>query len=745
MVERRSLGTKICAAFLLAAVGMVPTVTTAQVLEEVIVTAQKREQNLQDVSTAVTAIGTERLFDAGITDVMGLQNYVPSINIGTTFGYANLFMRGLGLNTVFANVDPSVTLYVDGAMIHQPGAQLFSFFDLDRVEVLRGPQGTLYGRNATGGTINLITAKPTEETQGYIRVTGGNYGLFQAEGAVGGSLSDRVLGRVAFQSISRSEGYSVNQTTGNFVDDANKRSFRGHLLFNATDNLDILLSGEYGTELDGANSFYYKRETFPGTQDPDKIGLGRGGYPTGDRGYASTVDPVNDRETVSTTLTVDWQLNDQWALKNILNYRQTDITIVQDLDVSAVVTNIIQEFVFDSRTITEELQVSYTGDRLRATGGFFYFTEDFENLNLLDAEKVGGSFNGGTEKRVQLVGNAETDSIAVYANAIFDISEHLSIKAGLRYTEDDRKIVNDNVIWIKDALGPGMDLRLSPADGNLPLFADAKSFSDTTGDLGIEWRPNDTTLLYYTYSEGFKAGTGQVGANAANIIKPETIQNHELGLKTTFNDRLILNLAAYSYEVTDIQLDRTLPGGPTGFITVFENATNQDGSGVELEAFWAATDNFLLSTNVTYQSTEYGSFLTADPTDEGNIGGGAIFVDIAGNVARQSPRWASNVHGEFDFPLQSNAKLTLSADVSYKDDVFFTEFNNDILFQPSYTMVDARFRYTSANEQWTAEVWGRNLTDELVEGGSFAVATGRVIIATYLPPRTYGVTVGYNF
>jgi len=726
------------------AVGIVPMVATAQVLEEIIVTAQKREQNLQDVSTAVTAISSDRLFDAGITDVMGLQNYVPSINIGTTFGYANLFMRGLGLNTVFANVDSSVTLYVDGAIVHQPGAQLFSFFDLERVEVLRGPQGTLYGRNATGGTVNLISAKPTEELEGYFRVSTGNYGLFQTEGAISGGLSDRVLGRIAVQSITRSEGFAINQTTGNYVDDANKRSIRGHLLFKASDDIEILLTAEYGTELDAANSFYYKRETFPNSPIPGQGGVGAGGYPTGERGYASTVDPVNDRETLSTTLTVDWQLSENWSLKNIFNTRQTDITIFQDLDVSAVETNIVQQFVFDSRTISEELQLSYEGERLRATGGVYYFTEDFDNLNLLDAMKLGGSF-ANNEKRIQLVGRSETDSVAVYANAIFDISDQFSIKGGVRYTNDDRDIVNNNVIWIANALGPGMDLRLSPADGNLPLFTDQASFSDTTFEIGGEWRPNENTLIYYTYSEGFKAGSGQIGTNGANIIRPETIDNHEFGLKTSWNDRLIFNLAAFSYEVSDIQLDRTLPGGPGGFITIFENATTQDGIGLELEAFWAATDTITLSANMTYQDTEYGSFLTADPTDAANIGGGTLLVDIAGNAARQSPKLSTNLHGSFDFPLASDAKLTFSADISYKDEVFFSEFNNDIMFQPDYTMYDARLRYTSANEQWTAELWGKNLTDELVEGGSFAIATGRVIIATYLPPRTYGVTVGYNF
>jgi len=736
--------TNLCAGVLLVAVGMVPTLTTAQVLDEVLVTAQKREQNLQDVSTAVSVFSMDQLADANITDVMGLQYYVPSINIGTTFGYANLFMRGLGLNTVFANVDPSVTLYVDGAIVSQPGAQLFSFFDLERAEVLRGPQGTLYGRNATGGTINLVTVKPTEETEGYFRITAGDYGLFQAEGAVGGSLSDRVLGRIAFQSINRSEGYSINQTTGNYVDDMNRQSFRGQLLFKATDNVDVLLSAEYGTERDRAVSFYFKRETFPGATNPAAIALGIGGYPTGERGYASAVDPQNDRETLSTTFTIDWQLGERWALKNILNYRQTDLTIFQDLDVSAVATAIIQQFVFDSRTISEELQLSFTGDRLRATGGIYYFTEDFENLNLLDAQKIGGSF-ANNEKRVQLVGNADTDSIAVFANAIFDITDNVSIKAGVRYTNDDREIVNDNVIWVAGVLPGGGDLRLSPENGNLPLFTDEDSFSDTTGEIGLEWRPSESTLTYYTYSQGFKAGTGQVGANAANIIRPETIDNHEFGLKTTFNDQLILNLAVYSYEVSDIQLDRTLPGGPTGFITVFENATTQDGSGVEVEALWATTDALMLSATVAYQKTEFGSFLTFDPTDERNVGGAGVAVNIGGNVARQSPEWSWNIHGEYDIGLQSDGTLTLSADLSFKDEVFFSEFNNDILRQSSYTLFDARLRYTSPSEQWSAEAWGKNLTDELVQSGNFAIATSRVIAQTFLPPRTYGVTVAYRF
>ncbi len=727
---------------LIVTAGFGPALSSAAVLEEIVVTAQKREQNLQDVSTAVTALGADRLSDANITNIEDIQYYVPTITMGNN-GYANVFLRGLGLNTVFANVDPSVTMYVDGAVIARPQAQLFSFFDLERVEVLRGPQGTLYGRNATGGTINLITAKPSEELDGNIRIIAGDYGLVQTEGAIGGSLTDSLLGRFAFQSINRNEGFSTNQATGNDVNTANKQSFRGQLLFKPNDNVEFLLAAEYGTEQDSANGFYFKRETYPGTLNPAAAALGMGGFATGERAFASEVDPENDRKTWSVTGTLDWQINDQWALKNILNIREIDLVVFQDADASAVVTNIVQEFGFESTHISEELQLSFTGDRLRATGGVYYFTEDFDNRNLLDALKVGGSFAGGTEKRVNLVGNAETDSWAVYWNAIYDVTDQFSIKAGGRYTSDDRKIVNDNVIWVAGVLPGGGDLRLSPADGNLPLFRDEDSFSDYTNEFGVEWRPTDTMLLYYTYSEGFKAGTGQIGTNSANIIEPETIKNHEFGLKTTLYDRLVLNVAAYSYEVTDIQLDRNVPGGPTGFRTIFQNATTQDGTGVEIEALWAATEQFTLSASVAYQDTEFGSFLAADPTNEGNVGG-LVLSDLAGNNARQAPEWAWNVRGAYDVPLNNSALLTLSVDVSFKDDIFFSEFNNELLSRGDYTLLDARVRYTSPDERWTTEIWGKNLTDELVESWNFAIATTRVTVRTYLPPRTWGVTVGYR-
>ena len=544
------------------------------------------------------------------------------------------------------------------------------------------------------------------------------------------------MGRLAFQTIDRS-GYGRNEVTGSDINDANHQALRGQLLFDITDDVTLLLATEYGREDDAANGFLYKRETFPGSTNPVAIANGIGGFANGERNYASNVNPVNDRETLSYSATLDWIIDDHWALKNIFNSRDTEMLNFQDLDASAVVNSTIQEFVFDAQQVSEEIQLSYNDDDIRGIVGLYYFQEDLHHENNIDAIKDGGSFLsplGVAEKRVNLIGEGESESWAAFWNLSYDLTDAVTLKAGGRYTEDKRSIVNDNVIWA----GPN---RLTLK------FEDDDKFTDYSSEIGIEWRPNDDMMVYYTYSEGFKAGTGQLGSNSADIIDPESITNHEFGLKSSWLDSsLVLNIAAYAYEVDDIQLDRTLVGGPTGFRTVFENATTQQGQGVEAEVFWAATDQLRLNASLSYQDTEFDSFLTTDPTNENNVPPGIVtLVDIAGNSSRQSPAWAWNLHGEYDMQLSIDGVLTLIADVSFKDDQYFSEFNNALLFQEDYTLVDARIKYTSADENWVAEIWGKNLGDKLVESGNYALASGRVTTRTLLPPRTYGITVSYKF
>jgi iron complex outermembrane receptor protein len=262
-----------------------------------------------------------------------------------------------------------------------------------------------------------------------------------------------------------------------------------------------------------------------------------------------------------------------------------------------------------------------------------------------------------------------------------------------------------------------------------------------------------------------KAGAGGAPGAATNfvsiIVEPEDITNHEIGLKSVWLDnRLAVNVAAYTYDLTGQQINKTLSGGAAGFSTIFENAAEASAEGAELELFAAPTDNFRLSAAISYLHSRYDDFLTKDPLDPRNVSGGAPAgdpatdfvapsgvpdVQLAGNPTRNSPDWAGNVHAEYDFGLMGQGTLTLMGDVSYKDDVYFTEFARLLEGQEAYTMFDAQIRYVSGDGRWNAELWGKNLSDEEVASSTFQLATARVIGVTYMAPRTYGLTIGYQF
>jgi len=238
----------------------------ADVLEEVVVTARKREETLQDISAAVSVVSGDMLRDKVVTDVRDLQNLIPSLNVGEAIGIMKLNMRGLSNSTVVRGEDSEVVLHVDGAVISRAEAQGSAFFDLDRIEVLRGPQGTLYGRNSTGGTVNLITAKPTEELSGYLNGTVGNYSLKKFEGAIAGPIAERVLGRIALMGVDR-DGYAKNLATGKDFLDERRWATRAHLQFNMTDDVTFLLTGEYTKQNDRSGHLTFL-DTLFGTPHP---------------------------------------------------------------------------------------------------------------------------------------------------------------------------------------------------------------------------------------------------------------------------------------------------------------------------------------------------------------------------------------------------------------------------------------------------------------------------------------------
>ncbi|MDC0598522.1 TonB-dependent receptor [Gammaproteobacteria bacterium] len=740
------------------------TATAATALEEIVVTAQKRSQDLQEVSLPVTAVGNQRLQSAQIFDLEDLQYVLPSVSFANNNGVAKIFIRGIGLNDSTAGIDPSVALHVDGAVINDPTAHFTSLFDLERVEALRGPQGILYGRNATGGSINLITAKPTRDMEGYGRATLGNYGLLVTEGAVSGPMSEMVSGRLAFRKLDR-DGYAENEVTGTDTDNADQFGLRGLLQFDFSQNLDLLLSGEYYEEDDRALGLNFARATFPAYATDTSLTpaeaasiapLGLGGFPIGERNFASEEDPKNVKETWSVTSTLSWDINDLFSFVNITNYREVDGLFVQDLDMSGVANRFdvtgnaptINTRNINSEQFTTELQLHFAGERLTGLAALYYFTQDMDGDNRSGLSQYGG-LPGLTQQRVVLTGTSEADSWSIFTNFSYLLNDEFTLKFGGRYTEEKRSIDNENTIAIFSSGPAAIGQPLNNFLTINPSFSDSNTTTDFSPMLGLEWRPLADHMFYYTYAEGFKSAVGLIGQTVNGIVKPETIQNHEFGLKSTWLEgSLITNVAAFSYELQDLQLGRTLPagGGGAGFVNRFENAAELEAKGLEVEVFWQASDRLVINAAIAWLDAEFSEFDTVDQFDPCLILTTCVapVLSWAGNRPRSSPEWAYNLHGEYDFPL-SNGVITLAGDISYKDEQFYSEFNNDIQRTDAYTLLDSQLRYTPNDERWAVSLWGKNITDELVPAGQFAVSLSRTVGYTYLPPRTWGLTFDYNF
>ena len=715
----------------LAVFGQVPA---AAVLEEVVVVAQKREQALSDVSIAVTAVDGDRIANGLVGNIEDLQSIVPSVSVGSDFAQAKLFIRGIGLSSSFAGVDPSVALHVDGAIISQSYAQLGAFFDLERIEVLRGPQGTLYGRNATGGSFNLITRKPTEEVDGYVRLAAGSDDLLLTEGAVGGRIGDSTLGRVAFRSESRS-GYGENIHTGADIDDANKQSARGHLLWELSEDTDLLLTADWHQEDDSALALKFIRESFPGQPFPFNS-PGAGGFAPDIRDVASEADYQNDRETWSLNAELNRNINDRWAFKSITNYRDLDVLIKQDLDISSNINDDVQNNVVESKHFSQELQLTFDSESVHALFALFYFDEELLNRNNIGFDN-GDTDTGGfplfaNTQAVLFTGDIDIQAWAIFANVNFDLNDVLALKIGARYSLEDREADTVNLLNFS---------HFSPTSTNRTLtFSDSRDFNDFSPTIGLEWRPDDALLLYATYSEAFKSGTIQ-GGQLTPILDPEEIQNIELGLKGTFREsRLQVNVAGFFYEIEDLQLDRTFTSANGGFSTVFENAAETEGKGIEFEANWLASDKLLLSGYIGYLDVEFTDYTAAN-----NLSPTAVTEDLSGNRPRQTPEWSWNLRGEYDIPLDGGSMISVGIEASYKGDQFYTEFNDDITGQEDYTLVNANVHYHKAGGQFSVNFWGKNLSDEEVYSGIFIIATGRTIGGSLLPPRTYGATFEYDF
>lgn len=685
-------------------------------LEEVVVTARKTAENIQTTPVAVSNMTGDDLKNAKVDSVLDLQSLAPSLQVGTIYGTARVFIRGIGLTNFASGAEPSVAFHVDGAVVSRPAAQVGAFYDTARIEVLRGPQGSLYGRNATGGSINVITNRPTEEAAGYMNLTLGSYDLTELEGAVSGPLIDNKLsGRVAFKTVDR-DGYGENIFFGTDIDDAKTRSIRASLSYDVSDNFSAFLSYNHHEE-DDAN---YPHHMFgPGNPNvvPPEMAMG-GTIAPDERDVNSEFDVRNKRKLDSVTLEMVWDLTDGISLKSLTNYLDYYKRTHSDLNGTPVQFLGITDNE-DADQVSQELQLTWEGEGHSTLFGLYYFNEDIRGDLQIPGTAAFVAARGG-RPFIQFVGDLESKSYAAFWNTTFHLSDEWNVTTGLRYSSDE-----------KDHVG----VQLSPV-AEIPVLRDG-DWSAWTPKLTVDYTPNDELFFYATIARGYKTGVINIGSAASDAVDPEYVWNYEIGMKSQWLDnRLQINPTIFYTTIDDLQVQRPIDG-----VLVTVNAAEAKTRGIELETIALLSENLTVKFNAAFVDGEFVKFPTANTTFSNDI------IDVGGNSLPNSPEFQSDLTLEYQMQLNDSWSALLRVQGVYASERYFNEFEEDISHQDSTTKLNANLLLTSEDGQWSLNVWGRNLTDEYsaahVNVSSSAI--GHATFGGLTPPRTYGVTLGFNF
>ena len=702
---------------------------------EVIITATRRSENLSKVAASVTAIGATQLGAGGIKDIGSLANAVPNLSVGDQFGVNRTFIRGIGMTSIDLGADGAVAFLQDGAILARPAAQLSGFYDVERVEVLRGPQGTLYGRGATAGAINLITKRPTQDLQGYAKFTVGNYNARVIEAAISGPIiADKLSFRVAGKHDKR-DGYGTNLFTGNPVDDRDAYAIRGSLLYTASENLNVLISAETFRENDNNYAFHYfgptvRPENFLGSLiGGNSIFTYKDGKPDLRNTYSDD-EAINRRHGTSGTATVTWTPG-AWDVKSITSYRRFVRFNRDDLDASNVWMFGQNNYDERSNSFSQEVVGNYTIDKTEVMVGAMYFNEhQFGSVrvplvNLAVLLKLAGQLPSGAPDNALdgfnylQFGTVDTNAYGAFAQVKYAITDKLKLTLGGRYSYEERK-------------GKGSFQFL----GDVPTDK-SKGWGAFTPTAGLNYQATDDTLVYASVTRGFKSGVINVGSQNP-VIDPEYAWGYETGIKTYALDRKVsANASLFYIDYTNLQVG--FVGADSVVTTVNAAAARNYGAEIELRA--RPITGLEVELFATYLNARYRKFTSGDYRQN------FAQVDLKGNHLSNAPNYTVRLAASYDMPVGEIGSLNLHGDINWQDRVYFTEFNNADATQGGYSMVNAGARFTDVTKRWSVDVWGRNLTDRFVISNNIITAPlfSSVRVGSLAPPKTYGVTVGYQF
>lgn len=725
-------------------------------LDEVVVTARRREESLQEVPLSISVLSGDALERTGVADIVAVAQSVPNVTLEVSRGTnttLTAFIRGVGQQDPVAGFESGVGIYIDDVYLNRPHAAVLDIYDVERIEVLRGPQGTLYGRNTIGGAIRYITRSLADEAEGKVRLSVGTYG--QLDAVVTGSTpiteSLRVGGSIA--SLNR-DGFGDNLNLPG-VENYQKEYLGGRVRveWDATDDLSFHLTGDFSD--DDSDPRQGHRLTDANVSNAPVLG---DVFDT----RAGLNVPKQSVESLGGALVAQWKLNDQWTLKNILAYRDDESFSPIDFD-SLPVDDLDVPVVYDNEQFSEELQLLYEGERLSGIMG--YYLLDASAFNTFDVV-LGplGALIGVPGLNANTFGDVDTESWSLFADFSYDLTDTVSLSVGGRYTSDER---TSRVLRRTFAGG------ISPVFGGtgVPIavtsdFFGSKEFTEFSPRVSLSWQPVDEHNLYVSYSEGFKGGSFDPRSQTSvapdldgdgdideddifnfMIFQPETVQSYEIGAKSSWADgRVTTSAAVFFADYEDVQIpgsigfDSDNDGQVDTFIGVTSNAGKADLTGIEFEGIARANDNWSFAWALGYIDAEYKQFIDA------------FGVDVADQrVFQNTPELTASGFVTYEMPMTLFSRaggLSVIASASYRDDTSQFETPIPLLDQSSYTLWDLSIVWEADDGRLRAGIHGKNLTDEEYKVAGYNFPTLGLegnVTAFYGNPATVTGTVEFRF
>jgi iron complex outermembrane receptor protein len=698
-----------------------PQEETASV-EDVVVTARRRDEQLKDVPIAVSALSAERLEQTGATDITALQQQTPNATVQIARGSNSTlisFIRGVGQQDPLWGFEPGVGLYIDDVYVARPQGAVLDVFDINRIEVLRGPQGTLYGRNTIGGAIKYVTKRLGNEPEAMLRADLGSYREINALGSLTLPLTDTFAIGGAVARYTR-DGFGTNLTTGQEHYNKDITAYR----FSAewTPTADLFFRLAYDRVDDDSAPRHGHRE----------VNSTVGGY-TPPADVYDTQAGLTGEQSVMTdgvSLTGEYTLSDTLTFKSITAYRSGDTKTVIDFDETPLPTLDIPA-IYSDHQFTQELQLLYTGERLSGVAGLFYMDSTASGAFDTIAGNLGLS--------IAAAGSVDTKSYSAFADFSYDLSDRLHISAGGRYTRDDK----DGQVLRLFYLGATR----SPFTGGVdrPIFATrtnytaSKTFEKFTPRASISYDFSDAITGYASVSQGFKSGGWDMRGDAAlvpqtvNGYNPETVTTYETGLKGSAFDRFLSFSSAifYSdYKDQQITTQQVATAPAVGIASVVDNVGASRIYGAELEGAAVFSEHLTANFSVGYLKNEFDKFIslaTGTPVDVSDL-----------RKPQNSPEWSGYLGLTWTGQVATGT-LRVTPSASYRSDYHLFDAPDPVLDQGAYTLVDLSATWTSPSGAYELGLFGKNLTDERykVGGYNFAGATyNNSIDAFYGPPRT---------